>query len=86
MDCQYSEKEVALIKHFVPFLMESDAYKDFVPYPLYRIMVEHAFLANQKEDFYITSLRECLRSLITCKIYRCTPEWDALIDDRVLED
>jgi len=79
MKALYSEPEMKLMRTFrIPEALLKD---EFVSAPqLYRIMVEEAFLYPDKyEDNAIESLRRCYWAIMECKIYRMTPEWDALI-------
>lgn len=74
----YSEKEMELIRsldcqEMLPFML---------PHPVYRMMVEKVFMDNINDE-RSDSLRRCIQAwngLHEEKIFRLTPEWDALID------
>jgi len=86
MKNEYSPKEMALIKHYFPDF-DDETLEHLTAYPLYRIMVEEAFVnlnGDLDEDIFYKSLRNCMIALRECKIFRLTPEFDALIDDGVL--
>ncbi len=72
---EYSEKEQALfaalgIGHLCEVIDN--------PPNLYRIAVEQAFVADAKGPA-VESLRRCYAAYMSCKIYRGTPDWDAMI-------
>lgn len=48
------------------------------PVVLYHLCVEKAFV-DDIQGPYVDSLRRCYRALLTCSVYRMTPEWDAMI-------
>jgi len=79
----YSEKELALIHYYFP-QFDDRALESITALPLYRMMVEEAFMSDNCDDIFSCSLRRCMNALRECKIYRLAPEFDALIDDRVL--
>lgn len=72
--CEYSEKELELIRHFGFGDVASNAY----PPMIYNMMAVKAFMNNDHSN-YAHSLRRCIRALETGSCYRMTPEWDALI-------
>jgi hypothetical protein len=81
----YSEKEIALIRHYFPDQVEHVlSGRGLSAYHFYRMMAEKAFIEN-KNDIFDKSLRRCLAVLIDCTVRRLTPEFDALIDDGVLK-
>jgi len=47
---------------------------------LYRMVIEHVFIRNMVGPA-VESLRRCGYALLYCKVYRGTPEWEALIHD-----
>lgn len=51
---------------------------DISPMPLYRMMMEKAFIEDRKGDA-AESLRRCMQVLSSGKVFRNTPEWDDLI-------
>lgn len=74
---KYSEKELAMAAHFgVADIAETMSATVF-----YRVMVERAFVANDQSK-WAESLRRCFRALDATdrKVWRCTPEWDAMIE------
>ena len=78
-DVTYSEREIKLFAHFK---MADIAY-NIQPPLLYTMLAYRAFLTNDQTE-YASALRRCLEALESFekdKVYRCTPEWDALIGD-----
>jgi hypothetical protein len=80
-DLSYSEKELKLIAHFG---MADIAY-NIQPPLLYTMLAYKAFVTNDQTP-YASALRRCLEALENVgfekgKVYRCTPEWDALIGE-----
>lgn len=72
----YSQKEIILIKHYG---LEIVALGDGVFAPqIYRLMIEKAFI-RKEDNAYSESVRNCAIAINECKIYRRTPEWEALI-------
>jgi len=76
----YSEKEMAIFTYFG--VGDIASFIDFQN--IYKMAMLNAFIRND-QTFYSESLRNCIKAWQECKIYRMTPEWEALIDDRVLE-
>jgi hypothetical protein len=75
----YSDKERKLLNYFDI----TDAMIDNVSVSagnLYRIAIQNAFIYGYTEGRHTESLRRCGRALVNCKIYRLTPEWDAMIE------
>lgn len=73
---EYSEKEQRLFTHF--------GYDDLLmthidPLGMYRLAVTRAFISNEQGP-WADSLRRCIQAMETCRIYRMTPEWDAMIE------
>lgn len=85
---EYSKKELALLSHYDSAI--GDISHFFVPSYLYNMVARIAFIQPVLLDYtrvvYDDSLRKCLRAFDDNSIYRMTPEWDALIDDRVLDE
>lgn len=48
------------------------------PVTLYRLAVENTF-CNNLQGPAVDSLRRCYTAIRKCSVYRCTPEWEALI-------
>lgn len=89
-NCNYSDKEAALLCHYFEGVDRESLEKFYTaPINAYRIAASLAFIRNNKRnDYFDNSLRRCLIAIdkISDKIvYRMTREWDAMIDDRVLE-
>jgi hypothetical protein len=80
-DASYSEKEMKLFAHFG---MADIAY-NMQPPMLYTMLAYKAFVTDD-QTMFAAALRRCLVALENVgfeksKVYRCTPEWDALIGD-----
>lgn len=70
----YSKKEQGMIEHFG----YSDIAPMIAPFALYRLMVEKAFVDDDRSA-WAESLRRCLKAFQGGP-FRDTPEWDALIE------
>jgi hypothetical protein len=79
-DATYSEKELKLFAHFG---MADIAY-NMQPPMLYTLLASKAFIMNDQTP-YASALRRCIKAFEATDrdeiVYRCTPEWDALIGD-----
>jgi hypothetical protein len=76
---EYSEKEMKLFEYFG---MKKIAHF-IVPYQLYNMCADEAFLNKYSEGKETESLRRCFKVLEHISehtIYRMTPEFDALIE------
>ena len=71
----YSEPEIRLIKYFG----FDEVRKHIAPMPLYRLMVQSAFIRGQ-EDEPTKALRRGFTALIKSEVDRLTKEFDALIE------
>lgn len=78
---EYSDAEVKLASKF-GFNLE--VMKHNAALPIYRVMVETAFMYDMKGP-EVDALRRCMRAFNETdeskKIYRLTPEWDAMIGE-----
>lgn len=77
----FSDKELQMIEHF--------GYAELAPHiePLvmYRLLTHRAFILNDQTAF-AAGLRRAMIAFDTgAKIYRMTPEWDALLGDLPME-
>lgn len=75
---KYSPAEILMITTHFGF---GNLVNHCEPLPLYRMMVEIAFMTND-QTWGAHSLRRCMEALNNqgrMKIFRMTPEWDALI-------
>lgn len=77
----YSEKELALIKALSPHWYKLVTEGTDVPAPnIYRILIEDAFVNNATGPA-VESLRRIGKNLLReCTMYRCTKEFDDLIE------
>ena len=80
MRFEYSKKELALIRYFKLEAMLETIFPPIV----YREMALVAFITDD-QSIFAESVRRCIRALSDCTAYRTTPEFEALIDDAVLE-
>jgi hypothetical protein len=80
MKSDYSEKEFAMIQICSPHWAKliSDERVDFCPPTVLECVMKEVFIEN-KTGPAVESLRRCLKSFYNGKIYRMTPEYDALI-------
>lgn len=69
-----SEKELSLVTYF--------GYQDLLEHvpilTIYRMCLEKAFLNNDNSK-YAESLRQVIKAINSCKVYRMTPAFDNLI-------
>ena len=72
---EYSEKEKKLIAYFG----YSDIICKITPITMYKMMMEKAFIDNMTGP-EVESVRRCNKALKEFSCYRCTPEWDAMIE------
>ena len=81
---EYSEKEVALLGHYFTRVEEMLSSSSMAPVMIFPMAGIKAFVSNENDEVFDASLRRCIEALNNCKPYRDTPEWEALIDNRVL--
>jgi hypothetical protein len=75
----YSQYELGMIHHFGM----QDHIGEVHPMRLYQMMIEHAFMVNDQSR-WATALRIVYKKLMSCEVYRNTPEFDKLIADCLL--
>lgn len=76
---EYTEAEVKLIKSVSPHWANVITKCEINPTNLYRILAEEAFTDNLQGPS-IEALRRVCKAIRSCKIYRHTPEFDALCE------
>lgn len=78
MSSEYSEKEMAMIRHF-----GVEAMVERIPCPtaaaVYRRMAAEAFLLREWTGPHSESLRRCLIAMRDTKISRPSAQWDEMI-------
>jgi hypothetical protein len=76
-----SVKEYKLLEYFG---ISAEVVKHIGAVDCYDLAVREAFVSEYGDSFWTDSLRRCVKALHEVSVYRDTPEWEALIDDRVL--
>lgn len=76
---EYSKAEKKLIKSISSHWHDVIMITDIAPFSLYKILAERAFIDDMNGS-NVEALRRVCKALEECKIYRMTPEFDALCE------